>query len=142
MAERRTCDFCGRSETDLTSQSMDGSRSIELDGDGLWICRSCRPKLVLPAVGDETRELGELRELFGKSAGAICRSLNLPYEPPYQAVIDAAEKIAYDQDLYMSAWHFVTQWLDGTIVFHSEDGESAAFVTPDGNIRFQSPNKP
>ena len=74
---------------------------------------------------------------MGKSAGAICRTMNLPYEPPYQAVIDAASEIAYDRDRYMSAWSFVTQWLDGTTVWRAEDRGTIAMVAPDGSIRVQ-----
>ena len=107
---------------------------IALDEDGLWVCYNCRGKLTLPPVG-ETGELPEgLEKLVGKSAGAICRTLNLPYEPPYRSVIDAASKIAYDEDRYLSAWSFQSQWLDGTTVWCAEDGSSIALVTPDGTI--------
>jgi len=37
----------------------------------------------------------------------------------------------------MSAWSFVTQWLDGTTVWRAEDGSSMAVVAPDGSIRVQ-----
>lgn len=120
----------------MSAQTADGSPVLELDADGLWVCQDCRARLVLPPVGDETEELGEeLNALVGKSAGAICHTLNLPYASPYQAIIDAASKIAYDEDRYMSAWSFVTQWLDGTTVWRSEDGEALAFVAPDGSVR-------
>jgi hypothetical protein len=107
---------------------------MELDEDGLWVCHHCRPKLILSTTGKEAAELvEELHALVGESAGAICRTLNLPYEPPYQTVIDAASKIAYDEDKFMSAWSFVTQWLDGTTVWRAEDGESLAVVAPGGS---------
>ena len=92
-------------------------------------------RFVLPPVGEEAGELDkELSALVGKSVGAICYTLNLPYKPPYQTIIDAASKIAYDEDRFMSAWFFVTQWLDGTTVWRSEDGEAVAIVTPDGSV--------
>jgi len=138
LAEKRKCDFCGLSETELLALTRDGSPLLELDEDGLWVCNSCRTKLVLPPIGEETEKLvEELNALVGKSAGAICHTLNLPYEPPYQTIIDAAAKIAYDEDRYMSAWSFVTQWLDGTTVWRSEDGDALAIVTPDGSVRIQ-----
>ena len=139
MSEQRCCDFCGLSEIELSAQIPDVSPVMELDEDGLWVCHNCRAKLVLPAVGKEAEELiEELSVLVGKSAGAICHTLNLPYEPPYQTIIDAASKIAYDEDRFMSAWSFVTQWLDGSTVWRAEDGESVAIVASDGSIHMQS----
>ena len=138
MSEHRCCDFCGCSEIELSAQIIDESPIMELDEDGLWVCHNCRSKLVLPTVGEETGELvDELRALVGESAGAICRTLNLPYEPPFQSVIDAASKIAYDEDRFMSAWSFVTQWPDGTTVWRAEVGESMAVVTPDGSVKIE-----
>jgi hypothetical protein len=102
LSEQPGCDFCGRSEAELSVQVADGSATLEMDADGLWICRDCRARLVLPPVGETAAmELDEeLLPLVGKSAGAICFTLNLPYEPPYQSVIDAASKIAYDEDRF------------------------------------------
>jgi len=138
LSEQRCCDFCGRSEIELSAQIIDGSPVLALDEDGLWVCRNCRAKLVLPTVGKETGELvEELRALVGESAGAICRTLNLPYEPPYQSVIDAASRIAYDEDRFMSAWSFVTRWSDGTTVWCAEAGGPVAIVTPDGTVRIE-----
>lgn len=108
---------------------------MELDEDGLWACCDCRAKLVLPPVGEAVEVPEGLEALAGKSAGAICYTLNLPYEPPYRSVIDAASRIAYDEDRYMSAWSFVTQWADGTTVWRAEDGGATAMVAPDGSIR-------
>jgi hypothetical protein len=137
MKELRCCDFCGRSESDLSADPPFDSPILELDEDGLWVCYRCRGRLVLPPVG-EAEDLAEgLETLVGRSAGAICLTLNLPYEPPYQSVIDAAAKIAYDEDRYMSAWLFVTQWLDGTTVWRAEDGSSIAVVGPDGSVRVE-----
>jgi len=136
------CDFCGRSEQELSAPTDNRSQVIELDQDSLWICRDCRSKLVYPAVSEVSEELGELRVLVGESAGAICHTLNLPYEPPYKTVIDAASKIAYDEDRFMSAWSFVTQWLDGTTIWRSADGESSAIISQDGSVHIQSLNKP
>ena len=139
MSEQRCCDFCGRSEIDLSAQVPDGSPVLELDEDGLWVCHNCHAKLLLPPVGKEEAEelTEELNTLVGKSAGAICHTLNLPYEPPYQTIIDAASIIAYDEDRFMSAWSFVTQWLDGSTVWRAEDGEAVAIVTPDGAVHVQ-----
>lgn len=122
---------------ELSAESIQGSSGLEMDVDGLWICRGCRARLVLPAVGDEIEEHGLLRPLVGKSAGAICRTMNLPYEPPFQPVLDAASAIAYDQDRYMSAWTFANQWLDGTTMWRSACGDAVVFVTPDGAVRIQ-----
>ena len=138
MSEQRYCDICSRSELELSAWIDDGSQQVELDGDGLWVCRDCRDNLVQPAVGSEIGEEGELQKLVGKSAGAICRTLNLPYESPYQSVIDAASKIAYDEDRFMSAWSFVTQWTDGTTIWRSEDEDAVATVSPDGKVHIQS----
>jgi hypothetical protein len=138
LSEQRCCDFCGRSEIELSAQIIDGSPVLELDEDGLWVCHNCRAKLVLPTVGKEAEELvKELDALVGKSAGAICRTLNLPYEPPYQSVIDAASRIAYDEDRFMSAWSFVTRWPDGTTVWCAETGGPVAIVTPDGAVHIE-----
>ena len=137
MSEQRTCDFCGRSERELSVGAPWGKPILELDEDDLWVCYQCRKRLVLPPVGKGEELVEELKELVGKSAGAICLTLNLPYEPPYQAVIDAASKIAYDEDRYMSAWSFVAQWQDGTTVWRSEDGSATAMVGTDGSIRIE-----
>jgi hypothetical protein len=136
MSEQRSCDFCGRSEADLLALVPPGSHALETDADGLWVCSACRARLVLPAVGAKAADLiPELQALVGQSAGAVCYTLNLPYEPPYQAVIDAASRIAYDEDRFMSAWSFVSQWLDGTTVWRSEDGFAVALIAPDGSVR-------
>jgi hypothetical protein len=137
LSEQRTCDFCGRSEIELLAQAPNGLPVVELDEDGLWVCGNCRTKLVLPPVGEAVDLPEGLDALVGESAGAICYTLNLPYEPPYRSVIDAAVKIAYDEDRYMSAWSFVTQWPDGTTVWRAEDGGSIAVVAPNGSIRMQ-----
>jgi hypothetical protein len=109
-----------------------------MDPDGLWVCCLCRAKLALSAVDELPGDVPqELAGLVGKSAGAICRTLNLPYVPPYQSIVDAASKIAYDEDRYMSVWSFVTQWLDGTTVWRVEGGGSVAIVAPDGSVRIE-----
>jgi hypothetical protein len=137
MLEQRSCDFCGRSESEL-AQHSDGSSKLEIDSDGLWTCGDCRAQLVSTPVGQSDDHLDEkIKALIGKSVGAICYTMNLPYEPPYQSIIDAASRIGYDQDLYMGAWLFVTQWLDGTTVWRAEDGESTAVVPPDGAIHIE-----
>lgn len=37
----------------------------------------------------------------------------------------------------MSAWSFVTQWLDGTTVWRAEDGCSTVLVGPDGSVHIE-----
>lgn len=138
MPAQHFCDFCGRSERDLLPGAPFGLLILELDEDGLWVCYQCRKRLVLPPVGDAEEHVEGLEALVGKSAGAICLTLNLPDVPPYSSVIEAAAKIAYDEDRYMSAWSFVTQWLDGTTVWRAEDGSASALVMPDGSIRIES----
>ena len=116
--------------------------------------RGCRPQIPRFAIHPHRKRLAtasrlgvlwlfpiegheELRALVGKSAGAICYTLNLPYEPPYQTVIDAASKIAYDEDRFMSAWSFVTQWPDGTTVWRAAGEDAIAIVAADGSVRIQ-----
>lgn len=118
-----------------------GKCTLEMDEDGLWICSECKTKIksIPTRSGDE--DISELDEkiklLVGKSAGDICRTLDLPYVPPYQSVIDAASKIAYDEDRFMSAWLFVTQWIDGTNVWQSEDRRAKALVSIGGDVRIE-----
>ena len=137
MAEDKFCDFCGRFEHELPNSKDKKQPKLTIDEDGLWACSDCRPKLHTDPVGDgwEVELEDELMALIGKSAGAICRTLELPYEPPYEIVLDAASKIGYDEDHYMSAWTFVNQWLDGSTVWRSEDGRGMAIVKPDGGIQ-------
>jgi hypothetical protein len=137
MTPHRCCDFCGRAETELALTTPSGSPVIEVDDDGLQVCCGCRATLVLPPVTVASEGVEGLHSLVGKSAGAICYSLNLPYVPPFVTIIDAASRIAYDEDLYMSTWSFVTEWLDGTTVWRAEDGSELAFVERDGSIRVQ-----
>ena len=136
------CDFCGRPGTVSLEQDPDGQRELELDQDGLWVCSKCKAGLVGDPTGYLDEDKGELDErlqaLVGKSAGAICRTLNLAYVLPYQSIIDAASRIAYDEDRYMSAWLFVTQWMDGTTVWQTEDGSARALVSADGDIRIET----
>ena len=128
MPEQHRCDFCGRPDTEL-----------EIDADGMWVCPTCRAKLTLPPTGETNSDLpDEIRKLVGKNAGAICRTLNLPYRPPYRSIIDAAATIAYDEDRYLSTWTFTAQWPDGTTVWRAHDGESIAVVNPDGTVNIQS----
>ena len=137
MKTLRKCDFCGRTEVDLLNDHIQDDPAIELD-DGLWVCDDCKPRLTANAVVTDTEEKHLVSSLVGKSAGAICRTMNLPYEPPYRSIIDAASRIAYDEDRFMSAWSFVTQWMDGTTIWRSEEGDSTAIVSPDGLIQVNS----
>jgi ribosomal protein L37AE/L43A len=99
------CDFCGRPGIEADD--------LELDEDGLWVCQACKPRLIgRPAAYSEvereedTSELDKrLQPLVGKSAGAICRTLELPFTPPYRTVIEAAQTIAYDEDRTMRNLH-------------------------------------
>jgi hypothetical protein len=140
MAEELVCDICGRSAVELPASTRDGDPNLEKDQDGLRVCRDCRDKLVTTPVGAtiDAELIDEIRGLVGRSAGAICFTSNLPYEPPYRSIIDAASKIAYDEDRYMSAWSFVTEWSDGTTVWRDPDGETIAYVPPEGEIRIES----
>ena len=135
MTEQRYCDFCGRSEGDLWAQAPQTAPVLTRDEDGLWVCHLCRARLVLPPVGEDNPLPAVLAPLVGQSAGAICRTLQLPYAPPYQTALDAAAQIAYDEDRFMSSWLFVTQWPDGTTVWQDPEEDSRAAVGPDGSIR-------
>jgi hypothetical protein len=142
MDDLPVCDFCGRPETSSQYQNLGGQRELEMDQDGLWVCSECKSRLTRKPTGhldEDERELDErIRLLVGKSAGAICRTMNLPYTLPYHSIIDAASRIAYDKDRYMSAWLFVTQWMDGTTVWQAEDQSARALVSTDGNIRIET----
>ncbi len=142
MDKLPTCDICGRSENDLPSQNTGGSLQIERDEEGLHICNECKTSVISDPLGsaDNGHLDDRLKELVGKSAGAICHTLNLPYTQPYTSVIDAASKIAYDEDRYLSAWSFVTQWGDGTTVWQSADKNKKVLVYPDGRVEFQRRN--
>jgi len=135
------CDFCGCQETPFRNQNRGDQEKIKLDEDGLWICSDCQAKLInnpISHMDEDDNQLDEkVKALIGKSAGAICRTMDLPYTPPYQSIIDAASQIAYDEDRYMSAWLFVTQWLDRTTVWQSEDRSVKALVFTDGNIQIE-----
>jgi hypothetical protein len=138
LSEQRYCDFCGRSEIALLAQAPFGLPVLEPDEADFWVCYHYRAKLVLPPVGEETADLvEELRPLAVKSAGAICHKLNLPYEPHYRSVIDAASKTAYDEDRDMSAWALVTEWPDWTTVWRAEDRSYLAIVASADSIRLQ-----
>jgi hypothetical protein len=138
MNEEKFCDFCGRPESELPA--IKNKPKLTIDEDGLWSCAECRPKLSTEPIGDGSKvELEEeLAALVGKSAGVICHTMNLPLEPPYQFVLNAASKIGYDEDHYMSGWLFVNQWLDGSTVWRAEDGRGMAIVKEDGSIQINS----
>jgi hypothetical protein len=135
---QRFCDICGRSEGELIERSG-GDPKLKIDADGLWVCGECQGRLSTPPVGEEGDEIldEELTNLVGRSAGAICYTLDLPYEPPYQEIIDAASKIAYDEDRQMSSWSFRTQWLDGSTVWWDEEGGLKAIVGGDGSVHIE-----
>ena len=139
MDTEKSCDLCDRTEADLPHPTSADTILLTIDEDGLWICYLCRAQITSTPVSDANNtELDDaLKPLVGKSAGAICRTSELPFEPPFQSVIEAASKIAYDQDLYMSAWLFAEQWLDGTSVWRSEDGKQTALVTTEGKVQIE-----
>jgi len=137
MSLDRTCDICGRSETEVQpSERRLNKPFLHIDGDGLWLCGTCQKRINSKPEGSEAQNglVEALKRLIGISAGAICRTLELPDRPPYLEVQKAAAEIGYDQDRYMSAWLFATQWLDGTTVWRKPDGSAQAIVSPDGSI--------
>jgi hypothetical protein len=136
ISDQKRCDFCDRSEDELP-EPKDGAHKLTLDSDSLWVCLECKDKLVTRPAEQQTPDYIEdaLLTIIGQNAGSICRTLALPYEPPYRHVLNAASTIAYDEDYYMSTWTFVSQWLDGSTVWHSPDGTSQAFVSADGSLR-------
>ena len=138
MSARQVCDICGRARDEIAQRDAQAP-ALQIE-DGLLLCSDCRKRLTAYSKEDApARELdAELERLIGRSAGAICMTMNLPYRPPYRAIIDAASKIAYDQDRYMSAWTLDSLWLDGTTVWRDEDGSSVAFVYVDGSVSIQS----
>lgn len=139
MTELLFCDICGRSEKDIGQENPTASIKIHLDEDALWVCRECQKNLsTSPTNQADEEDLDErIIELIGKSAGAICRTENLPVVPPYLTIIEAASRIAYDEDRYMSAWSFVSQWMDGTTIWLSADKSSKAFVDSEGNVQIE-----
>ena len=141
MEKYPVCDFCGRPATIIQNQYLYGQRVLEIDEDGLWVCSECKSRIIRNSTDDIESDNNDLdaliKALVGKSAGAICFTLDLPYVPHYQSIIDAASKIAYDEDRYMSTWLFVTQWADGTTVWECEDRSARALVFPEGDIQIE-----
>ena len=136
MENTQACDICGRAATDIPRPEENTTPQVSVDADGLWICHLCQGQMKSVPIGiSDNPELDDdLKPLVGKSAGAICRTLELPFRHPYQNLIEAASKIAYDKDRYMSAWLFADQWLDGTTLWRSADGKHTARVSPTGKI--------
>ena len=95
MAKIPFCDICGLSENALHARVQSSTTQLERDSDNLWICDDCKSNLITQPVGHSfENELDEeLMGLIGKSAGAICHTLNLPFRPPYQSVIEAASNL-------------------------------------------------
>jgi hypothetical protein len=139
MTEFHRCDICGRSEEDSAAEANKAPIKYTKDEDGLWLCSECQTNLkTSPTIQADEDDLDErIKGLIGKSAGAICRTADLPFVPPYKTIIEAAEQIAYDEDRYMSAWSFVTQWVDGTTVWQSEDKSAKAIVDTKGNVQIE-----
>jgi hypothetical protein len=138
MSRVLACDICGRSEAEISRRTAEGS-ALKIE-NGLRLCQDCSTRLANlsedDALAPEPDE--HLRRVIGKSAGAICMTMNLPYEPPYCTIIDAASRIAYDSDRYMSTWIFESLWLDGTTVWRDEDASAVALVHADGSVDIQS----
>ena len=139
MPEFHYCDICGRSERDFYQETPNTPIKYQMDEDGLWVCSECQSNLITsPTKQDDEYVLDDrIKALIGKSAGAICCTTNLPFVPPYQSIIEAASRIAYDEDRYMSAWSFVTQWMDGTTIWQSADKSAKAFVDTEGNVQIE-----
>ncbi len=141
MPEELGCDICGRSESELFLENPEDTPVLETDADGLWTCRDCRARLKtqpatqMPVQPEDSELANELQPLVGKSAGAICQVLELPYAHPYNSIIDHADIM---QVSLKSAWLFVTQWQNGTTIWEPEEGNYVAMVTPEGKITIQS----
>ncbi|MFC1922096.1 hypothetical protein ACFLY4_02315 [Chloroflexota bacterium] len=137
-----TCDFCGRSEKEFLRRAQGTSNKFEIDEDGLWECGECLAGIISKPLGSADEDVNDerIRKLIGKSARAICRTMNIPYSPPYKTIIDAVFKIAYDEDRFMSTWSFAAQWIDGTTVWLSADKNTKALVFPNEDVEFQTTN--
>ena len=95
MAVMMQCDICGGTKIG----------DMEIDQDVLWVCGDCQPGLVTSPIGElEDATLNdEITDLKGKNVGDICLVLNLPYEPPYQRIIDHTVEM---HNNCMSTWSF------------------------------------
>lgn len=137
MTEEKFCDFCGRLAHELPEPADAKQPKLTIDEDGLWACADCSSRLKTTPVGDgwEVELEDELIALIGQSAGAICRTLELPFAYPYEFVLNAASEIGFTDEQPMSNWQFVNQWLDGSTVWRAEDGRGMVIVKPDGSIQ-------
>ena len=75
----------------------------------------------------------KLDDLIGRSAGEITRVTEESggwLEP----VIEAAQAIAYDQDLFMSAWTLISVLEDGATWWASPEGTETCHVTGTGEV--------
>jgi len=126
MAVMMQCDICGGTKIG----------DMEIDQDVLWVCGDCQPGLVTSPIGElEDATLNdEITDLKGKNVGAICLVLNLPYEPPYQRIIDHAVEM---HNNCMSTWSFETQWADGTTVWRDEAVGGKVFVSGDEEVHIK-----
>lgn len=135
----KQCDICGRTEYDLGSDT--GQKPLlKSDTDGIIFCPECNAHSTTNPVEPEASMLpDELLRLVGKSAGAICYSLNLPYEEPYTVIIDSANEIAYEQNIFMSTWEFCDQHHSGITLWRAPDGRQLAVVTQrdDGSYKIE-----
>ena len=138
------CDICGQSQEELLKADQSAASDPLKVNNGLFVCNRCHQNLKPWSKVQEDDEVLEdrIQDLAGRSAGEICRMSDLPFRPPYRKIVEAASRIAYDQDKYMSTWSFVTQWLDGTTVWQSEDESTKAIVDINGNIRLFSSDDP
>jgi hypothetical protein len=79
----------------------------------------------------------ELESLVGRNASQIAYA-NLQYDahPLVEAVLDAAILIRAEPH-YLSTWVYITQWPDGTTIWHAPDGDAVATVFRDGTIHVE-----
>jgi hypothetical protein len=138
MAERR-CDLCGRTEWEIQAQTTGAAQALELNVVGLWLCQQCRSRMAPgPTSLDEDRDdydfPAELRPLLRKSAGTICMTMDLPRRSPFRQIVDDASVL---QERNMGTWLFVTQWSDGSTIWHAPNGGEVAIVRYDGTIQIE-----
>lgn len=73
-------------------------------------------------------------DLVGMAAGMVCRVLDNPAGAAIEPVVAAAQEIAYDQDLMMSAWTFMSIDGTGATAWKAPDGSQIATVDGDGRV--------
>lgn len=128
----RYCGICGRSELELSKLFPGAPDSVLIELEYVTICYECREKAKSDPVHDITEDIPpEIRAMVGRSADEICLALNLPYEAPYQSIIDHASRM---QNEKMSSWSLFLIWRNGATIWRSPDGLSKAIVSRDGSV--------